>query len=142
MNDPFLFGSAGEAETLWRWRYFTPREMACQGTGRLYVVPGFMDRLEELRKSFDSPMIVSSGYRSEEHNERVSSTGKTGPHTTGRAVDILIAGELAFKLHRLAPMHGFTGIGVNQKGDWSGRILHLDDLPDGPGCPRPRLWSY
>jgi RimJ/RimL family protein N-acetyltransferase len=35
---------------------------------------------------------------------------------------------------------GFTGMGFQQKGN--SRFLHLDDLPDAPGQPRPTVWSY
>jgi hypothetical protein len=41
---------------------------------------------------------------------------------------------------RLALAKGFTGIGVQQKG--GGRFIHLDNLPNGPGQPRPTVWSY
>ncbi|MEO5330361.1 MAG: D-Ala-D-Ala carboxypeptidase family metallohydrolase, partial [Magnetococcus sp. THC-1_WYH] len=52
-----------------------------------------MDRLENLRREFNRPMPVSSGYRCPMHNARVSKTGFSGPHTTGQAVDIVISGE-------------------------------------------------
>jgi zinc D-Ala-D-Ala carboxypeptidase len=40
----------------------------------------------------------------------------------------------------LALEQGFTGIGVSQKG--AIRFIHVDDLPDAPGQPRPTIWSY
>ena len=102
---------------------------------------GFMDRLEALRVDYGIAMVLSSAYRTPEHNDKVSSTGFDGPHTTGRAVDILVAGEDAYKLIALAVSRGFTGIGIKQKGAWDKRFIHLDDLPDG-SHPRPRIWSY
>jgi hypothetical protein len=125
---------------VWRWPNFTPFEFECKGSHRLVIVPAFMDRLQALRAAAAIPFPVSSGYRSPEHNARVSATGATGPHTTGRAVDINIEGADAFKVVRLALAHGFTGIGIAQKG--AGRFIHLDDLIDGPASPRPRIWSY
>lgn len=103
------------------------------------MVDAFMDRLEDLRVAYGRPMSLSSAYRCAAHNAAVSSTGTDGPHTTGRAVDVLVSGPEAFKLIQLAVSRGFTGIGVKQKGD--GRFIHLDDLPDG-SHPRPRIWSY
>lgn len=100
----------------------------------------FMDRLGKLRAAFGKPMPVSSGYRCPEHNARVSSTGATGPHTTGRAVDVQISGKDAFKLLSLAAYFGITGIGVNQKGPHAKRFIHLDTLPEGG--KRPATWSY
>ncbi len=34
------------------------------------------------------------------------------------------------------------GIGIKQKGDYASRFVHLDDLPNGSGQPRPWCWSY
>ena len=99
----------------------------------------FMDRLEALRMEFGRPINVSSGYRSPEYNAKVSTTGLTGPHTTGRAVDILISGEDAIALIAMAIRLGFTGFGVSQHGPHRGRFVHLHDLA-APGGRK--LWSY
>lgn len=125
----------------WRWRFFSPHEMKCKGTGSLLVVEAFMDRLTALRVDFAQPMVISSGYRSPEHNVRVSSTGPKGPHTTGRAVDVRLYGAAADRLLKLSYKHGFTGHGVAQKGAHGSRFVHLDDLMP-PQHPRPMLWSY
>lgn len=125
----------------WRWSNFARAEMTCQcGCGRADMVPEFMDKLQALRMLFEKPMRVTSAYRCPDHNAKVSGTGRTGPHTTGRAVDIGIRGFDSHALLTLAMRMGFSGVGVNQKG--GARFLHLDDLPDGPGCPRPTVWSY
>lgn len=123
----------------WPWPNFSPKEMACRCCGKLVVIPEFMRDLQQIRDEFERPMPVSSGYRSPEYNDRVSSTGLDGPHTTGRAVDIRIAGKDAHDLLWLCIALGMTGIGVNQKGDWSSRFLHFDNLT---GDNRPRVWSY
>lgn len=124
----------------WPYKFFTRAEMACKGSGECRMVDAFMVRLERLRAIYGKPMPVSSGYRSPAHNAAVSTTGETGPHTTGRAVDILVRGADALELIGLATDLGFTGIGVSQKGP--SRFIHLDDLPDAPGQPRPTIWSY
>jgi hypothetical protein len=51
-------------------------------------------------------------------------------------------GADALELVALALAYGFTGIGVNQKGAHDGRFIHLDDLDNAPGQPRPCIWSY
>lgn len=124
----------------WPYKYFARAEMACRGSGECRMDPAFMARLERLRLVFGKPMPISSGYRSPAHNAAVSTTGETGPHTTGRAADILVRGADALTLIGLATDLGFTGIGVSQKGP--SRFIHLDDLPDAPGQPRPTIWSY
>ncbi len=129
------------AAAAWRWRHFSPAEFTSRGADgpQLRIETAFLDRLEELRRLFGHPMPVSSGYRTPAHNVAVSSTGPTGPHTTGRACDVAVSGALAFALVRLALDCGFTGIGVRQHG--ASRFVHLDDLR-APAFPRPRIWSY
>lgn len=121
---------------VWAWGHFTAAEMACRGDGSLKIESTFMDRLEALRTRVGFALIVSSGYRSPAYNATVSDTGESGPHTTGRAVDLTIRGADAVLVLKAALALGFTGVGVSQKG--ASRFLHLDDLDDG----RPMIWSY
>lgn len=126
----------------WRWPHFTPAEMACKATARVIVRPSFMDKLERLRVAFGKPMPIHSGYRSPEHNAAVSAVASTdGPHTDG-AVDVGVHGADAYELVQLAPAHGFTGIGIAQKGPIEKRFVHLDDVAAKPDALRPLLWSY
>jgi|TARA_R100000049_G_C1889279_1_gene42923 uncharacterized protein YcbK (DUF882 family) len=125
----------------WPWAHFTPQEMACQGSGIVMVEPEFMDRLERLRALLGFPLPVTSGYRSPEHNRAVSKTGYGGPHTTGRAADIQVAGEKYWRVLQHAPSLGFTGIGAKQRGPHHRRFIHLDDLT-APDFPRPTGWTY
>lgn len=101
----------------------------------------FMAKLIALREKCGFPMPVTSGYRTPEENKAVSTTGENGPHTSGRATDIAISGENAFKLVSFALAEGFTGIGIKQHGPMRGRYVHLDDL-SAPEFPRPRIWTY
>jgi uncharacterized protein YcbK (DUF882 family) len=100
----------------------------------------FMERIEKLRIRYGKPMRVTSAARCPEYNAAVSSTGGKGPHTTGRAIDIGVDRGDAYMVLKLALEAGFTGIGVAQKG--SGRFMHLDDLLNDEGQPRPTIWSY
>ncbi len=112
------------------------------GSGYLHMDPLFIKMLDDLRESCDFPFNISSGYRTPEYNHYVSKSGDSGPHTTGRAVDILVSGENALKLIQNAVRLGFTGIGVNQRGNYSSRFVHIDNLPSSEGRPRPHIWSY
>ena len=98
-----------------------------------------LDLLQQIRTATGIPMPVTSGYRCPEYNERVSTTGRDGPHTLGLAVDIRIYGESAFILVHTAMDAGFTGVGLRQIGDYYGRFIHLDTMESGL---RPRLWTY
>lgn len=124
------------------WQYFSyegDKMLACPETGEQGMNDYFMQRLDYLRKVCEFPFIITSGYRSPEYNAKISSTGLTGPHTTGKAVDILVSGKNAHTLIQRATAHGFTGIGISQKGPHESRFIHLDMVTDGP---RPWVWSY
>lgn len=122
--------------------HFSENEMKCKGSGDCAMQPQFMDALESIRVELGKPMVVTSGYRCPEYNDEVSSSGLTGPHTTGKAVDILCTGGVTMEIMRLAIKYGMTGIGVSQKGDHAKRFLHLDMLPHNTSKPRPWVWSY
>lgn len=121
-------------------RYFKPDEFRCKGTSccnhSLVIDPKFLKMLDALRHQFGKPMVITSGYRCPAHNQAVSSSGPNGPHTSGKACDIAVQGEQAYRLVKLAMLIGFEGIGVNQKG--TGRFIHLDTIKDR----RPAIWSY
>lgn len=121
-------------------RHFTIAEFACKHCGQNNIDYKFVELLDELREQCGFPLVVSSGYRCPTHNAKVSSTGKTGPHTTGRAADLAVSHGQAVTVLRKALSMGFTGFGVQQKG--GGRFIHLDTLPNAPGQPRETIWSY
>jgi len=122
-----------------RMRYFTYSEFDQKGlasSGEEHMDRNFLNSLDALRHKCGFPFIITSGYRSPEYNDRVSGTGLTGPHTTGRAADILVSGENTYTLLDHAfEMDCFNGIGINQKGD--ARFIHLDSIEGSK-----RIWSY
>ncbi|MBS0289290.1 MAG: DUF882 domain-containing protein [Proteobacteria bacterium] len=125
------------------WEYFSDDEMRCHcGCKRVEMDPYFMSKLHSLRKLLEFPFLVTSGFRCPEYNEKISSTGTNGPHTTGRAVDIAISGKQAYLLVQYAANFHFLGIGIKQSGPDEKRYVHLDDLSEKEGFPRPRIWSY
>jgi len=130
-----------------KWQYFDDNELICHGTGCgcdhcLHMDHDFMVKLVAMRRELGFYFVLSSAYRCPIHNKEVSHTGLTGPHTTGRAVDILADGYKSWRIIESARDHGMTGIGVSQRGPHSKRFIHVDDLPNGDGQPRPWLWSY
>lgn len=122
--------------------HFSRDELACKcGCARMEIPREFLNKLENLRQACGFPFTISSGYRCPDYNARVSGTGRAGPHTKA-AVDVQVAGANAWVLVSMATRYGFRGIGVSQKGAHGSRFIHLDDLPDAPGQPRPWIWSY
>ena len=123
-------------------QYFSQSEFTCSHCGDEQMLEAFVRKLDSLRLDYGSPLTVTSGYRCPIHNDAVSSTGLTGPHTTGCAVDIHVVGFATHRLMKQASIAGFSGIGVAQKGEHNSRFLHLDVLDAGEGRPRPWVWSY
>ena len=123
------------------YQYFTNDELKCHGLdccgGESEMNHNFMIKVVSMRRETGIPFIIPSAYRCPVHNSRVSLTGSTGPHTTGRAVDIKCRGRESHIIMASAFRHGITGIGVNQKG--KKRYIHIDDLT---GDFRPWVWSY
>jgi zinc D-Ala-D-Ala carboxypeptidase len=117
--------------------HFSNAELACKCGCGMLPAQDFMDKVEKLRIAYGKPLGITSAARCPTHNAKVSKTGATGPHTTGRAIDFDVDRADAYRLAKLAFDHGFTGIGINQKG--GGRFIHVDDLAD---APRPTIWSY
>lgn len=124
------------------WKYFSENELACPCCGQCEMDCEFMENLEGIRDILEFPFVISSGYRCPEYNEKISPTGRDGPHTLGRAVDIAVFGEKAYELIAAADSWGMSGIGVKQCGEYAGRFVHLDNLDKNEGWPRPRVWSY
>lgn len=109
----------------WKWPNFSPRELACKGTGSLYVDEVALDKLQELRAKLGIPLLVTSAYRSPEHNRKVSGA-KNSYHMKGVAFDIRMENQdpLAFEL--AAREVGFRGIGYYPKQGF----MHIDLGPE------------
>ena len=119
------------------WQYFTSDELTCKcGCGRMEMDSLFMDKLCLLRIMLGFALPVTSGFRCPAHNMDLGGT-LSGPHTTGKAVDIQVVLERAAILAKFALNQGFH-VGLRQHGDFSKRIIHLDL------CDRKyqTIWTY
>ena len=121
------------------YKYFTVDELKCQHCGKHNMDDKFMVKIESLRHELGFPFTVTSAYRCPDHPIEARKASP-GAHASGRAIDIACQGDKAHKLLQAALRMGLSGIGVNQKG--SGRFIHLDDLENDSGRPRPWVWSY
>ena len=126
----------------WRWKNFTPREMADSRDHSLLLVPAFMDWLQVVRNIYRRPMVVTSGFRTPEHQQTLPGFRTTGSHVHGMAVDIKIYGPYALDLIGVACAQGVMGVGIHQEGDILSRYVHLDMWNKGPEGVRPNIWSY
>lgn len=127
------------------WPFFSMEELTCScGCDTMQMNDEFMQRMVRVRRKFNRPLIVTSGYRCSAYNQKISSTGSNGPHPRGRALDIHVYGEDVFDLIKILQEEGITGIGLKQHGEVHGRYIHVDDLTlKGDNYPyRPRVWTY
>lgn len=127
--------------------YFLPSEFFCRCCGVERMNDAFVKKLDRLREACGFPLIITSGYRCPSYNDKIATTGRDGPHTTGRAVDIAATGDKALALLAAAlnlnepdGLRSFTGFGLKQKG--VARFVHLDDLSYSIKRPRPWIWTY
>jgi hypothetical protein len=108
-------------ERIWRWKNFSPAEIACRGTGQLKLVPEALDRLQELRNRLGKPLILRSAYRSPEHNRAVDGAPRSR-HMDGTAFDIAMANHDPAAFEAAARAVGFLGFGTYPRSGF----IHID----------------
>lgn len=123
----------------WPAKYFTPEECADSRDGSIVIHVPTLLAADALRAEMNTPLHVNSWYRTPKHD---LSIGGAGVHPTGQGIDFGISGHAAFKMISLASKHGFTGIGVSQRGAHNKRFIHLDTMDGTAKRPRPWVWSY
>ena len=120
--------------------HFKVKELQCRCCGEMGMHDDMLRVLEEIRTEMKRPLYLTSAFRCREHNNKISQV-KNGPHTTGKAVDILISGADCLRLLDIARKHGVSGVGLAQRGEHKRRYCHIDILsPDE--APRPAVWTY
>lgn len=113
----------------WRWPDFSPQEMACRGTGRLMIDESSMDKLQALRTMIGRPIVVSSAYRSPEHNRAVGGA-PSSQHLKAKAFDCRMDNHDPVAFEAAARKCGFTGFGYYPKQGF----MHIDTGP-------ARIWG-
>jgi hypothetical protein len=108
----------------WRWSSFSPREIACKGTGKVLVNEDALDKLQALRDRLRKPLILTSAYRSPEHNRRVGGA-KNSRHMQGDAFDVRMDNHDPHEFEAAARAVGFTGFGYYPKSGF----MHIDTGP-------------
>lgn len=114
--------------------HFKVREFACgDGSDAVLVAPRLVMVLETIRAHFDAPVVIHSGYRTPQYNEKVGGVAHS-QHCYGTAADITVKGQkpetVAAYARQLMPdwggvgvysKKGFTHIDVREeKSDWTG----------------------
>ena len=118
--------------------YFSKKEFDCKHTGKNLMRPEFVDIILQIRKTYNKPMIITSGYRDPSHPAEAEKS-VSGTHSYGVACDIAVRGEDCMDLLVIAYGYGIRRIGLQQKG--ANRFMHLDMGDRGLGFP-PSIWTY
>ena len=113
---------------------FTSEEMACNcGCGEGTMDASFMEALQNARRIFQQPMVITSGFRCEQHNRDVGGTPDSA-HLRGKAADIKTSGSRErFLLVDALRISGFTRIGM------ANSFTHADNDSD---LPHLVIWLY
>ena len=119
-----------------KWVNFKLEEFECQcGCGHVSVHSDLLDLLQTARNEL-GPITITSAYRCPEHNDKVSSTGLSGPHTTSKACDIHVSNSQ----HRKQLIDYFsnkvTGLGIAKT------FIHIDIISPEELTHRPNCWLY
>jgi zinc D-Ala-D-Ala carboxypeptidase len=107
--------------TRWRWKNFSPAEIACRGSGSLRLHEDALDRLQALRDRLGKPLIIRSASRSPAHNRAVGGA-KSSKHLDGTAFDIAMMNHDPVAFEAAARAVGFTGFGFYPRSGF----IHID----------------
>ena len=108
-------------ERSWRWKNFSPAEIACRGSGSLRINEEALDKLQALRDRLGKPLIVRSAYRSPAHNRAVGGAPRS-KHMDGTAFDIAMANHDPVAFEAAARAVGFLGFGYYPRSGF----MHID----------------
>ena len=94
-----------------------------------------LDLLQKARNTL-GPLQINSAYRCPEHNNNVSSTGLSGPHTTSKAIDIHVSSSQHSKQLIDYFATKVSGLGIAKT------FIHIDILTSDEVAHRPNCWLY
>jgi len=116
------------------FKYFTYEEFDSpdiQGSGQM-MCDTIIEMLDVVRAEYGKPIRISSGYRTEEHNQKVGGVSNSS-HLKGLAVDIKVKnGRERYELLNILTKY-FYRIGIGNS------FIHVDiDLDK----PQNVIWTY
>lgn len=100
--------------------YFSEKETRCPDNCGMDIRPEFREKLNELRKSINRPLTLTSAARCPIHNAKVGGASAS-QHINGVAADIKAwSAAEKYEIVSAAIKLGFTGIGIHDK------FIHVD----------------
>ena len=105
------------------------------GSGKEFMNPNLLMVLDNMRHRADIPFKITSGYRSQEHNDKLKNSSKNSSHIKGLAVDVSATDSGSkFKIIEAALFLGIQRIGVGSN------FIHIDI--DDKDKPAKVCWIY
>ena len=106
---------------------FQYREFDCKGGGccsTTVIDEKLISYIQQIRDHFGKPVTITSSYRCETHNKRVSGATKSY-HVQGKAADIVVQGVSSREVAKYAESIGILGIGLYETSA-DGYFTHID----------------
>lgn len=115
---------------------FIAKEFACKdGTQELFIDTKLVEKLQEIRDYYDTPIKVISGYRTENYNLNCGGA-KNSKHLTGEAIDFMFLkrpellsdddGKIFYTAQDIQNKFKINGIGIyNER--MENNFLHIDN---------------
>jgi zinc D-Ala-D-Ala carboxypeptidase len=110
----------------WPFTYFKPHEIACKGTGQLFINAEAIGALDILRSRLGHPIRLSSAFRSVYHNSKIGGAPLSAHSIKARkgaasAFDIVLEGRDKETIRKVAQQCGFKGFGMRYQ-----TFIHID----------------
>ena len=110
----------------WPYTYFKPHEIACKGTGQLFINAKAIGALDILRSRLGHPIRLSSAFRSTYHNSKIggaplSAHSIKAQKGAASAFDIVLEGRDKETIRKVAQDVGFKGFGMRYQ-----TFIHID----------------
>jgi uncharacterized protein YcbK (DUF882 family) len=102
--------------------HFKVKEFKCKdGSDTILIDSDLIDILEKIRKKFNKPITITSGYRTEAYNKKVSSSTNS-QHCKGTAADIQVSGIKPLGIALYADSLNVGGVGYYKQNNFT----HVD----------------
>jgi len=114
------------------FKYYEFDSPDVDGSGQM-MDSEFLQMLDSAREIYGKPMVINSGFRTEEHNAKVGGTANSS-HIKGLAADI----KCTTSADRWAMVHSLTKAGFNRLGI-AKTFIHVDTDKSKPPF---LIWTY